>query len=220
MAYVEELITHAEEEIARVEKVAVSATTEAQRAVATAAEASERSEKATTQGMHVDERCQQVEQKCRQADDKRQRILNKCYDRLDNNLEENRQRIETNSTRIFHLATEVEGLAKSIQERNKTATPLASPRVETGEVFPVELANLPPKQQRTGETTAATAAVLPQQRQEAIEIRRSEGKSQNHARATRTRTHVDLEETHEEPCESRSGGDQDHRAPCRPGVLD
>lgn len=197
-AYIEECLAHTEKEIARVEKVAMSAITEAQHAVATAAEAHAKSEKARTQCMHVNERCRQVERKCRQADEKCQQVEKKCCDRLDKSFEEHDERIETNSTRIFHLAAEVEGLAKLTQERKVVTTPLAISREETGEVFSVELANLPPKQQ-----------------QQVIEKPRSEDAS-----VTSNKTKDDAEETHEELRISGRKGDQDHHASCRPGVLD
>lgn len=217
-AYLEECLAHVEEDIARIEKVARSATVEAQRAVATAAEASARSEKATTQCLHVDKKCRQVDEKCQQADEKCQQMEKQCCDRLDESLEETGERIETNSTRIFHLAIEVEGLAKSIQERKAAATPLAFAREETGEVFSVELADLPSKKQRPRETTTATAAVPPKQ-QQATEKRRSEEKRQKRPSFMRRKTKDESEEMHEELCMSRRGEDQNHRAPCRPGVL-
>lgn len=220
-AYLEECLAHTEEEIARVEKVAMSATTEAQRAVAVAAEASARSQKATTQCVHVNERFWQVEEKCRQAGEKCQQTEKKCCDRLDESLEESGERIETNSTRIFHLANEMEGLAKSIQDRKVAATPLGNTREETGKIFSVELANLPAKQEFPTREIASTAAVPPQQQQQqAKEKPRSEEKRQRRESTTRRETKHDAEETHEELCISRREGDQDDRALCRPGVLD
>lgn len=222
-AYPEECLAHTEEEIARVEKMAMSASTEAQRAVAVAAEASARSQKAMTQCVHVNERCWQVEEKCRQADEKCQQTEKKCCDRLDDSLEESGERIETNSTRIFHLANEIEGLAKSIQDRKVAATPIGITREETGEVFSVELANLPAEKETPGETATSTAAAPPQQQQKqaTMEKPRSEERRPRRASTTRSKTKYNPEEKHEELCvSSRREGDQDHHAPCRPGVLD
>lgn len=118
-AYLEECLARVEEDIARIESASRAAMEEAQRAVSMASKSCVR----------ANEKCQQVE--------------NECRDRLDESLEGSGERIETNSTRIFHLAAEVEGLTKLVKERGAAARPLEVSREETGEVFSVEIADLP-----------------------------------------------------------------------------
>ncbi len=128
----EERLERAEKCIARVEELAREASEDARSAAAAAAKACARSEQLLTRSRKVQEECSQVEKK--------------CCDHLDQSLEESGERIETNSTRIFHLAAEVEGLTNLVKERGVAVRAVPIDREETGEIFSVEVADLPPEQ--------------------------------------------------------------------------
>lgn len=122
--YLEECLVRAVEDIARVEK-----------ASAAAIEAM-----AENLRMQVDEKCQQVHRE--------------CCDRLDESLEDSEGRIATNSTRICHLAAEVEGLSRKIKEREAAARPPGITRV-----FSMEIADLPHQQTTTAIASPPQTAV-------------------------------------------------------------
>lgn len=82
-----------------------------------------------------------------------------CCRRLDQHLEASGERVEANSTRIFNLAAEVEGLAEAIRRaRAGTGTrPLGIAREDARDIFAVELADLPPDEKRTGDVGDSSA---------------------------------------------------------------
>lgn len=140
--YLEECLERVEEDIARIKTVSTTAVEEARRAALTAS-------RLRTQ---VDEKCQQVQKK--------------CCDRLEESLEGSGERIETNSTRIFHLAAEVEGLTRAVKERGAAAKPVRVAREETREVFSVEIADLPRQQTTTTMAPPPEPAASPTQRRQ------------------------------------------------------
>lgn len=158
-ASLEERLERAENSIARVEGSAREASEDARSAATAAAKACARSEQALTRSRKVQEECCQVEKKCR--------------DHVDQSLEESGERIETNSTRIFHLAAEVEGLTKSMKEHGVAVRTVPIDREETGEIFSVEVADLPPEQRGreatatvdTARRRAAEGKLTPEKRQ-------------------------------------------------------
>eukprot|EP00903_Cladosiphon_okamuranus_P008710 g8344.t1 len=143
--YLEESLARAEEDIARIEKVAAVAIEEARRVASIASRLR----------AQVHENCQQVQ---------------KCCDRLDESLEGSGERIETNSSRIFHLAAEVEGLSRTVTERGAAAKPARVAREETGEVFSVEIAHLPPQQTTATMEPPPEPAASPTQRRQNTSI--------------------------------------------------
>lgn len=204
-AFLEEGLACVEESIERVEREAKAASDEAQRAAVEAANASARSEKAVTQCRRVDERCTKVDELSRQAEAGSAMAIQDCRRRLDQALEESGERVETNSTRIFHLAAEVEGFVKAVQGSSAAATgPLAVTLEETGHIFPVEVADLPPDHQRPGGTTEVSDDEAGHRR-EAENYLPATGRANNGRKVTRELlTPVDV---------------QGERTPGHPGLL-
>ena len=189
-ACLEERLACAEKNIARIEQTAREASEEAESAATIAAKANARSERNVS-------RCTQAQEKCRQVE-------KTCRDHLDESLEETRERIETNSTRIFHLAAEVEGLTKSMKEGGPTIRTAPIALEETGEIFSVEVADLPSEQR----TTATVDN--PHQRPTGGRLTPEKRQAQNLAVATKKKKPG---EAHDKVERSREGQN------LRPGVL-
>lgn len=179
-AYLEDCLARADSDIERIEKASRAASDEARRAT-----------------LMVSNACMQVDEKCQQ-------VRKEFCDRLDESLEESGERIETNSTRIFHLAAEVEGLTALVKERGAAAKPLGIAREETGEVFSVEIADLPQQ---------ATATIAPPP-QLAVERTPTEGRQKE--RSAVTRREKDEPEETQDTAVRRS---REYQNNPRPGVL-
>lgn len=208
-AFLEESLTHAEEAIARIDRSVEAASVEAKRTAAAAAGANSRLNKVAARCGLVEERCAGTDKRCRQVEEWCTAAVEEGRSRLDESLEETRELIETNSTRIFHLAAEVEGLARANKASPAAARRLALAREETGDIFSVEVADFPPEQQEGhGRTTATPPKATVGKRKDEIRERLKPGVG---------RAKKDPGET---PNLSTLAEGENHHVPCRPGVLD
>lgn len=208
-AFLEESLTHAEEAIARIDRSVEAASVEAKRTAAMAAGANSRLDKVAARCGLVEERCARTDERCRQVDECCTAAVEEGRNRLDDSLEETRELIETNSTRIFHLAAEVEGLASASKASPAAARRLALAREETGDIFSVEVADFPPEQQEGhGRTTATPPKATVGKREDAIRERLKPGVD----RAKKDPGETSILSTLTEG--------ENHHVPCRPGVLD
>ncbi|CAB1119641.1 unnamed protein product [Ectocarpus sp. CCAP 1310/34] len=208
-AFLEESLTHAEEAIARIDRSVEAASVEAKRTAAVAAGANSRLDKVAARCGLIEERCARTDERCRQVDETSTAAVEESRNRLDESLKETRELIETNSTRIFHLAAEVEGLASASKASPAAARRLALAREETGDVFSVEVAHFSPKQQEGhGRATATPPTATVGERKDDIRERLKPG-------VGRAKTGPG-----ETPNLSTFAEGEIHHAPCRPGVLD
>ncbi|CAM9846898.1 unnamed protein product [Ectocarpus fasciculatus] len=208
-AFLEESLTHAEEAIARIDRSVEAASVEAKRTAAVAAGANSRLDKVAARCGLVEERCARTDERCRKVEEWCTATVGEVRNRLDESLEETRELIETNSTRIFHLAAEVEGLARASKSSPAAARRLALAREETGDIFSVEVADFPPEQQEGhGRTTATPPKATVGKRKDEIRERLKSGVD---------RAKKDPGET---PNLSILAEGKSHHVPCRPGVLD
>lgn len=180
------------EGIARAEKAARAAADRAQRAAGEAA-------KAQTIAEEVADRCRQVDQRC-------STISTRCSE-VKEDIVEDRQRIETNSTRIFHLAAKVERLAETQHVVHRPTGQQLTCR-ETRDIIAVEIADLA-LQERCKDTASAGSHVesapaeTPNQRENSLFNSRKEND-------------VDVPNGVVPIVLSTHKGS----VPCRPGVLD
>ncbi|CAM9369755.1 unnamed protein product, partial [Ectocarpus sp. 13 AM-2016] len=207
-AFLEESLTHAEEAIARIDRSVEVVSVEAKRTAAVAAGASSKLDKVAARYGLVEERCARTDERCRQVDECCTAAVEESRNRLDESLEETRELIETNSTRIFHLAAEVEGLASASKASPAAARRLALAREETGDIFSVEVADFPREQQEGhGRTTATPPKATVGKRKDEIREKLKPGVG---------RAKKDLGEA---PNLSTLAEGENHHVPCRPGVL-
>ncbi|CAM9184689.1 unnamed protein product [Ectocarpus sp. 6 AP-2014] len=208
-AFLEESLTHAEEAIARIDRSVEAASVEAKRTAAVAVGANSRLDKVAARCGLVEERCTRTDERCQQVDEYCTAAVEENRNRLDESLEETRELIETNSTRIFHLAAEVEGLVSASKASPAAARRLALAREETGDIFSVEVADFPPEQQEGhGRTTATPPKATVGKRKDKIRER---------LKPSVSRAKKDPGET---PNLSTLAEGENHHVPCRPGVLD
>ncbi|CAN0085764.1 unnamed protein product [Ectocarpus sp. 12 AP-2014] len=208
-AFLQESLTHAEEAIARIDRSVEAASVEAKRTAAVAAGANSRLDKVAARCGLVEERCARTDERCRQVEKYSTAAVKESRNRLDESLEETRELIKTNSTRIFHLAAEVEGLASASKASPAAARRLALAREETGDTFSVEVANFPPEQQEGhGRTTATPPKATVGDRKDEIRERLKPGVGRAKKGPGET------------PNLSTFAEGENHHVPCRPGVLD